>query len=1222
MPVFTRTDVTVVNSTYDTSGNGGRKLVRLDNGWLVSVARNNTADTTGSFYFYVSKDNGLSFTQLCYLQNTSYPIGSNISIVAVGTTVHWIVTNNNSGINHSKFDATTVTNTNQLTGWVLVDSNQTALGNVSLAINEAKTELHATWASKNSSYPNSFNIRYSKGVIQTDGSVIWSAVEQIIASNNSVVNNSNPTIVVRGDGSPYIIYTLNTPTVSALYGWCKVGSSWTNLWYLDFGTNIQANPSAIFVPKSINGLSNGRIWVTWFGKDVTNTTKDVIKVSYSDDGGSTWATQKIVSSTSGNCRFPSITVSKADKVYIVYELHYSGTDIDIAFSLLAPNATDFTPLSMNNGVGLQMSPSTLSDTSFSFDIPLTIYKDVAKVGFYGTWYENPNKPEKPQSISTPTSFNVGQNATVSWSAVPNTDGNDEAISYQVDILEPKTTNWINVSSGSETASATFTVPQLATGHTKIRVRAYDRYDYGEYIVSEYGLLIGAVGWNVSDATVINQAYDTSGNGGRKLVRLKSGNLYSVVKTTTAFAIYKSTDNGSTFTQFKGLNSWTSVQDVTVATDGNVLYLVFTYNNNSCSSYAYKEDGTIISGTNVTIDSSQSAMGNVSLAINEAKTELHATWASKNSSYPNAWNIRYAKGTINTDGGVTWGTVVQKTTYTVAGQDAVNPCIVVRGNNPTIFYMYAQVSNYTLCCENWDGASWGGIKSIYLGYTYAQLFPSAIFVPKSINGLVNGRIWVAWCGYDATDTSYLNTRVSYSDDGGITWSAMQKLTFGNSANAQSFGSPSITANARNELFIVVSGGNTSNGVNKLVNKTGTWGTYSSIKNVSNAYPSALYDPSLDFTEPLFIYKDTAKVGFYGTWSVTEISTPVGSIGEKVSKDNFFPYTVATGGTMSTITEKINGVTIGSKTATSGQSLAIGLTKEQWDEVRFGKYCEDNLSIPSNVIDWEQGVYDRAIGFGANKSLSTASLRLKSPVIVKGGRTYQIKVPSGYAVEILDTNSSNIVQSTSGWRYSNFELTTSTNATQLYVLFGFVGFATITPNAVLPIDTQSYNMTNTLTIEMGVNKWEYTFDKRLATDSDISSIANAVRDTNEVFLPAVKSELITAIRSKGGVVSDVAKWEEIENAIKDMSVKKFKSGTFTISGASVAVTGLGFRPKSLFIKLSVSTFYFGDESVSSGLYGVLSGSVAGTVGITRSSDGFTIPLNATQFPNGTWTYEATE
>lgn len=54
-------DSTVVNQAYDTSGNGGRKLVRLDNGWLVTVSKN--VPFTKAF-LQVSKNNGSTFEAL------------------------------------------------------------------------------------------------------------------------------------------------------------------------------------------------------------------------------------------------------------------------------------------------------------------------------------------------------------------------------------------------------------------------------------------------------------------------------------------------------------------------------------------------------------------------------------------------------------------------------------------------------------------------------------------------------------------------------------------------------------------------------------------------------------------------------------------------------------------------------------------------------------------------------------------------------------------------------------------------------------------------------------------------------------------------------------------------------------------------------------------------------------------------------------------------------
>src|SRR5690606_15288294 len=75
----------VVNSAYDVSGNGGRKLVRLDNGWLVSIARR-----TDNNYIelFKSKDNGVSWQADGYAlsQNAYYSIATDGRFVYIITT--------------------------------------------------------------------------------------------------------------------------------------------------------------------------------------------------------------------------------------------------------------------------------------------------------------------------------------------------------------------------------------------------------------------------------------------------------------------------------------------------------------------------------------------------------------------------------------------------------------------------------------------------------------------------------------------------------------------------------------------------------------------------------------------------------------------------------------------------------------------------------------------------------------------------------------------------------------------------------------------------------------------------------------------------------------------------------------------------------------------------------------------------------------------------------
>lgn len=591
---------------------------------------------------------------------------------------------------------------------------------------------------------------------------------------------------------------------------------------------------------------------------------------------------------------------------------------------------------------------------------------------------------------------------------------------------------------------------------------------------------------ITDATVVAQAYDTSGNGGRKLVRLDNGWLVSVVKTTDYFYFYK-TEKGdwSDKTQLCYItHSNIDNSDISIVSVGNTVHALYGWYTSgvfSCSFNATTITNINLYDNRVTVETmAQTALGNVSLAINEAKTELHATWASKNSTYPNSFNIRYAKGTINADGTVTWSAVEQVTLFNSVSYYCTEPAITVVNDKPVILTRLLRNNNCIIVLSKTFstvdtgiistsevGSGWG-CKNVYDGAgSYTQSSPTAIFVPQSINGLANGRIECFWSGANSTYVSSTSLYYSYSDDLGVTWSnAVVLVQASSTINVQT---PSTTFNKSGNIFVLFHYYNGSvSSVAKLVKSNGTWGSLAVIKSrtdTSGTYPSTLLDSTLSFTEPLFIYKDVSKVGFYGTWTVTTISVTPGDIGQKTDKNNILSYSITTDGEMSTITEKINGTVVNTRNTTSGQAVTLGLTQAQWDAIRFGKYAD-----------------------------------------ATGGK-------------------------------------------------------------------------NTLTVEMGSEKWTYTFDKQLASDSDIISASKATKDANEVYLPSVKKQMADAINAKGGSVSANADWLTMIDGITGSSNGRRASGTATSSVPTlsfqfagntstitmyyVAVTGLTFLPSVIVI-----------------------------------------------------------
>lgn len=317
-------------------------------------------------------------------------------------------------------------------------------------------------------------------------------------------------------------------------------------------------------------------------------------------------------------------------------------------------------------------------------------------------------------------------------------------------------------------------------------------------------------------TVVNAAYDTSGNGGRKLVRLSNGWLVAVVidpttrsspSTSDFIRFYKSQDNGQTWTSLCYANmgsgkSGVPTTGLSIVAKGNIIYCLWSHGVSGSQSFNrvlfFKIDATTVSGditsSQVALETTATNTGACSLTISEDGTVLNGAWSSVVSPYPNSLNIRYAKGTIDGSGNVTWGSVTQVTTSNTSGTNWKNPCIVVRSNGyPSILAeaISGGSSNF-IYSNNFNGSTWDLVVA-YTGTSYAQSSPCAV-----VDG--NGVIHVVWHGKDSTEPSQDNIRYSKSTDGGATWSAVTKLTAGNtSANSQQM--PAISVDNANRLYVI-------------------------------------------------------------------------------------------------------------------------------------------------------------------------------------------------------------------------------------------------------------------------------------------------------------------------------------------------------------------------------------------------------------------------------------
>lgn len=381
---------------------------------------------------------------------------------------------------------------------------------------------------------------------------------------------------------------------------------------------------------------------------------------------------------------------------------------------------------------------------------------------------------------------------------------------------------------------------------------------GDYVYNEFNYTKVDGGSVTIDRTsttqVVNAAHATTGNGGRKIVRLDNGWLITAVRATSNTQVFKSEDNGLTWSLLYTTPGNIGDRGIALATRNNAIYLLCgTYGGINSAKFDLLCFVITTAGaaTWVSIEPSgvQTDGYDVSLTVG-GNGHIHASWVSKNATYPNSFNLRYSK---STDNGVTWEAPTQITTYNTTGVDCTNTCVVCTTTNlPRIlFKRYASASDQGILVAIYNGSSWTATTQVYAGGSYSLGQPSATVD-------ASGVIHVVWHGTDATDNSYFNIRYSKSTDNGATWSAMEKVTSGNTTSRQH---ASIACDANGIPYVAYY--YSTNLV--LVSKSGSWSAESILSSSSAVHPS-LCDNYRSFEKPLMVWKNgSTDVKFYGKWT---------------------------------------------------------------------------------------------------------------------------------------------------------------------------------------------------------------------------------------------------------------------------------------------------------------------------------------------------------------------
>lgn len=563
---------------------------------------------------------------------------------------------------------------------------------------------------------------------------------------------------------------------------------------------------------------------------------------------------------------------------------------------------------------------------------------------------------------------------------------------------------------------------------------------------------------VTNATVVAQPYATRASARPQV--LDNGWVVTANYLNNAYYLQVDKNDGNGFVPLCFVVDTTNLKEFfTMASKGNTLYFIGAY-----VTHAYYWIIDVPTQMNVNIFSNfkmiyperHSVYGDVDV-IRDGDT-LHFAETVMTPQYSSSRNIRYAKAVINSDTSLTWGPIEQASTVnnyynqnanlvvSIAVDKSGIPMIAVQARSnfiygPTITtgdeYMINVYRRDTTLSNTWEAmpANWSA-RTVYKGdaSSLEQKAPSMIYVPQSVNGLVNGRFWVAWFGYDNANPTASNLWVAYSDDNGKTWT-VSKLTTGTGNNVEN---PSMTFNSKNEVFVVFPRV-LYDSVSYFKHSNNAWGTLQTIQGNNGttqgrSYPSTALTTALDIVVPytVFLNNRNSKVALFGSWITVEISVAPGHLGVKTDRANLLTYAITTDGTMSTITEKLNGVVIGTKTAAKGASQVLGLTAAQWDALRFGRY----------------------------KELTGAE--------------------------------------------------------------------------------------NTLSVEMGKYVFTYTFDKRPATDADVLTALKALKDTQEINLPAAKGKLAAVVRSMGIPAEDTDTLDKLRESLTGIRPVYTGNTLITVAG----------------------------------------------------------------------------
>lgn len=306
--------------------------VRMSNGWIV-VACSYSNTNISQIKFYVSKDNGATFSEQFYIDHLTsmaeplYVRGfdmvawENRLVFVLGLRDYYHYTQ----VNMFDIDMTTVTGRLTANNSVTISSRSSRyMDKLSMSLSKNGDNAMVVWKSRSLSYTVADNIYYVNVSISPQRNITTNGVGQLTFETSSDSELKNPSITRNEADEPvvgfgYYFYGGVTKLRSSIYK----DNTWSpikDVVFLPQGGYRINEVQLAFIPSRLNGLPKGRIVGVYHGTDISVSTDSVFYV-YSDDGGVTWSNRAKIAGKdldTYSTNNTSLSIDRDANIYVFY----------------------------------------------------------------------------------------------------------------------------------------------------------------------------------------------------------------------------------------------------------------------------------------------------------------------------------------------------------------------------------------------------------------------------------------------------------------------------------------------------------------------------------------------------------------------------------------------------------------------------------------------------------------------------------------------------------------------------------------------------------------------------------------------------------------------------------------------------------------------------------------------------------------------------------------